>query len=76
VTRYVEAINRQEVGPRPARKARRAVAQISDTEDAELTRAAATDRDNPTIDERTFARMRPAAEVAPEILRRAKEDEQ
>jgi uncharacterized protein (DUF4415 family) len=54
------------------RKAQRSLAQISDEEDAALTRAAAADRDNPTIDERMFARMRPAAEVAPEIVRRAR----
>jgi uncharacterized protein (DUF4415 family) len=54
------------------RKARRSLAQISDEEDAELTRAAAADPDNPIIDERMFARMRPAAEVAPEIVRRAR----
>jgi uncharacterized protein (DUF4415 family) len=54
------------------RKARRSLAQISDEEDAALTRAAAVDPDNPPIDERMFARMRPAAEVAPEIVRRAR----
>jgi uncharacterized protein (DUF4415 family) len=54
------------------RKARRSLAQMSDEEDAELTRAAAADPDNPIIDERMFTRMRPAAEVAPEIVRRAR----
>src|SRR5689334_7694758 len=54
------------------RKARRSLAQISNEEDAELTRAAAADPDNPIVDERMFARMRPAAEVAPEIVRRAR----
>jgi uncharacterized protein (DUF4415 family) len=54
------------------RKARRSLAQISDEEDAEITRAAAADPDNPILDERMFARMRPAAEVAPEIVRRAR----
>jgi uncharacterized protein (DUF4415 family) len=54
------------------RKAQRSLAQISGAEDAELTRAAAADRDNPIIDERMFARMRPALEVAPEIVRRAR----
>ena len=54
------------------RKARRLLARISDEEDAALTRAAAADPDNPIIDERMFARMRPATEVAPEIVRRAR----
>lgn len=54
------------------RKARRSLAQISDEEDAAITRAAAADLDNPIIDERMFARMRPAAEAAPEIVRRAR----
>jgi hypothetical protein len=54
------------------RKARRSLAQISDEEDAELTRAATADPDNPIIEERMFACMRPAAEVAPEIVRLAK----
>ena len=43
------------------RKATRSLAQISDEEDRKLTQAAAADPDNPIIDERTFARMRPAA---------------
>jgi uncharacterized protein (DUF4415 family) len=54
------------------RKAMRSLAQMSDEEDADLTRAAATDSANPIIDERMFTRMRPAAEVAPEIVRRAR----
>jgi uncharacterized protein (DUF4415 family) len=54
------------------RKAIRSLAHISDQEDAELTRAAAADPDNPIVDERMFERMRPATEVAPEIVRRAR----
>src|SRR5690349_9945723 len=54
------------------RKAPRSLALISDEEDAQLMRAAAADPDNPIIDEWMFARMRPAAEVAPEIVRRAR----
>ena len=54
------------------RKAQRSLAQISEAEDAELTRAAAADPDNRIIDERMFARMRPALGVAPEIVRRAR----
>ncbi|HML14792.1 MAG TPA: hypothetical protein VK456_15920 [Xanthobacteraceae bacterium] len=54
------------------RKALRSLARISDEEDAELTRAASADRNNPIIDERMFARMRPAAEIATEIVRRAR----
>jgi hypothetical protein len=48
------------------RKARRSLARISDHENAELTQAAAADPDNPIIDERMFASMRPAVEVVPE----------
>jgi hypothetical protein len=54
------------------RKARRSLAKISDEEDAQLTRAAAADPDNPIIDEQMFVRMRPAIDVAPEIVRRAR----
>jgi hypothetical protein len=54
------------------RKAQRSLVQISDEEDAELTRAAAADPDNPIVDKRMFARMRPATEDAPEIVRRAR----
>ena len=54
------------------RTAARSLARITDEEDAEITRAAAADPDNPIIDERMFVRMRPAAEVAPEIVRRAR----
>jgi hypothetical protein len=54
------------------RKAIRSLAQISGEEDAELTRAAAADPDNPVIEEHMFARMQPATEVAPEIVRRAR----
>jgi hypothetical protein len=55
------------MGSRP-RKAIRSLAQISDEEDAELTQAAAADSDNPIIDERMFAHMRPAVEGVPEIV--------
>src|SRR5262249_55805299 len=54
------------------RKAHRSLAQISDEEDGEITRAAAADPDNRILDERMFARMRPAAEAAPEIVQRAR----
>jgi len=54
------------------RKATRSLAQISDEEDRKLTQAAAADPDNPIIDEPIFERMRPAAETAPEIVRRAR----
>src|ERR1043166_411576 len=59
-------------GDAARRKARRSLAQISDDEDAELTRAAAADPDNQIPDERMFSRMRPAVEVAPEVVRRAR----
>jgi uncharacterized protein (DUF4415 family) len=54
------------------RKARRSLTLISDEEDAAIKRAAAADPDNPTIDERMFARMRPATEVMPDVVRRAR----
>jgi hypothetical protein len=54
------------------RRAIRSLTQISDEEDARLTMAAAADPDNPTIDEAISARLRPAAEVSPELVRRAR----
>ena len=54
------------------RKAIRSLAQISDEEDAAIRRAAATDPDNPPLDDRMFARMRPATEIMPDIVRRAR----
>jgi hypothetical protein len=54
------------------RKAARSLALISDAEDAAIRRAAAADSDNPPLDDRMFARMRPATEVMPDIVRRAR----
>src|SRR5262249_16993144 len=54
------------------RKAQQSFGPIRNEEEAEITRAAAADRDNPPIDERMFARMRPAVEAAPDIVRRAR----
>jgi uncharacterized protein (DUF4415 family) len=54
------------------RRARRALAAITDEEDAAIRRAAAADPDNPPLDDRMFARLRPATEVAPELVRRAR----
>jgi uncharacterized protein (DUF4415 family) len=54
------------------RKATRSLARISDEEDATIRRAAAADPDNPPLDDRMFARMRPATEVMPDIVRRAR----
>jgi hypothetical protein len=52
------------------RKAVRSLAQISDAKDAAIRRAAVSDPDNPPLDDRMFARMRPAAEVMPGVARR------
>ena len=46
------------------RKATRSLAQISDEEDAAIRRAAAADPDNPPLDDRMFARMRLATDLA------------
>jgi uncharacterized protein (DUF4415 family) len=54
------------------RRARRAFAAITDEEDAAIGRAAAADPDNPPLDDRMFARLRPATEAAPELARRAR----
>jgi hypothetical protein len=55
------------------RKARRALAGISDEEDAAIRSAAAADPDNPPIDDRRFTAARPAAEVATDLVRRARD---
>jgi uncharacterized protein (DUF4415 family) len=54
------------------RKATRSLALISDAEDAAIRRAAVADPDNHPLDDRMFARMRPAAEVMPDIVRRSR----
>ncbi len=54
------------------RKAIRSLAHITDEEDAAIGRAAAADPDNPPLDDRMFARMRPATEVMPDIVHRAR----
>jgi uncharacterized protein (DUF4415 family) len=54
------------------RKAGRALAAITDEEDAAIREAAVADPDNPPLDDRMFARLRPATEVAPELVRRAR----
>jgi uncharacterized protein (DUF4415 family) len=54
------------------RKATRSLALISDAEDAAIKRTAAADPDNPPLGDRMFARMRPATEVMPDIVRRAR----
>jgi hypothetical protein len=53
------------------RKAIRSLALISDAEDAAIKRAAVADLDNPPLDDRMFARMRPATEVMPDVARRS-----
>jgi hypothetical protein len=53
------------------RKAILSLARISGEEDAAIRRAAATDPDNPPLDDRMFARMRSATEVMPDVVRRA-----
>jgi hypothetical protein len=54
------------------RKAHRALAAISDKEDAAIRKAAAADPDNPPIDDRQFAAARPSMEVATGPVRRAR----
>jgi len=49
-------------------KAEAALRSMSDEEDAALTAAAASDPDNPELTAEDFKRMRPFAEVHPELL--------
>ena len=51
-------------------KARHALAAMTDEEDTALTRAARADPDNPPLDNVPSSRMRPAAEVMPEVVAR------
>jgi uncharacterized protein (DUF4415 family)/uncharacterized DUF497 family protein len=44
--------------------------EMTDEEDAALTRAALADADNPPLTEENFAKMRPAVKAAPEIVAR------
>jgi len=53
-------------------RARAALAAISDEEDAALTAAAERDPDSPPRGDEPAGRLRPAADVAPEIVRRAR----
>jgi uncharacterized protein (DUF4415 family) len=50
------------------RKALRQLAAMTDEEDAEITAAALRDPDNPPWPDEMLSRMRPAVEVAPEIV--------
>ena len=52
------------------RRVRRTLAATRDKEDAAITAAARSDPDNPPLTEAEFARMRPAIEVVPNIVRR------
>ena len=44
--------------------------EMTDEEDAALTRAALADADNPPLADENFAKMRPAVKAAPEIVAR------
>ena len=50
------------------RKVRRALAAMTDEEDAEITAAALRDPDNPPWPDEMIARARPASEVHPDIV--------
>jgi uncharacterized protein (DUF4415 family) len=50
------------------RKALRQLATMTDEEDAEIRAGALSDPDNPPLADEMWARMRPAVEVAPEIV--------
>jgi|SRR5438876_3226978 uncharacterized protein (DUF4415 family) len=54
------------------RRAKRALEAMTDEDDAEITRAAEADPDAQPATEEMLARLRPATEVAPEIMRRAR----
>lgn len=49
-----------------------ALADMTDDEDAAITRAALADPDNPPLDAERLAAMRPAVDVIPEIVRRTR----
>jgi uncharacterized protein (DUF4415 family) len=53
-------------------RAKRALAATTDEEDAAITRAAEADPEARPATEAILARLRPAAEIAPEIVRRAR----
>lgn len=48
------------------------LAAISDEEDAALTRAAEADPDNPPLTDADWGDMRPAEEIMPDVVRRAR----
>jgi uncharacterized protein (DUF4415 family) len=52
------------------RLARRAIARMSNAEDAAINAAAESDPDNPPLTEEQLAQFRPMAEVRPDLLRR------
>jgi hypothetical protein len=54
------------------RKARRSLAAISDDDDAAVKRLAAGDHDNPPLDDRMLADLRPACEITLELVHRAR----
>lgn len=56
-----------------ARKALEYADSMSDEEDARLTAAAESDPDNPPLTEEDWARMRPAHEVHPHLVRKSLE---
>lgn len=53
-------------------RARAALAAITPAEDAAITAAAATDPDNPLLTDDDWSVLRPAAEVVPGVVRRAR----
>ena len=54
------------------RKARHSLAAVSDKEDEAIRKAAAAGPDNPPLDDRMLSGIRPASEVATELVRRAR----
>jgi uncharacterized protein (DUF4415 family) len=55
---------------RARERALKSIAETSDEEDAAITAAALADPDNPPMDEAFMKGMRPAVEVAPELVAR------
>jgi uncharacterized protein (DUF4415 family) len=60
----------EEMWRRARERALKSIAETTEEEDAAITAAALADPDNPPLDDRLAARLRPAEEVMPEVVAR------
>jgi uncharacterized protein (DUF4415 family) len=60
----------EDIWRRARERALKSIAETTDEEDAAIAAAAMTDPDNPPMDEAFVKGMRPAVEVAPELVAR------